>query len=200
MRLNTFIVILASTIFLTSCGTIVTKPTGRNATDQILSALSIEDSINAMDIGEKVQGKSVKVEVITQGIDKEYIEKNIYAWVRKSKGKLVEDVSTSDFTLQFFVQASGSDREETRWGIPVAIPSIDNNKLSLSRIDFYQNIKQVGRCRLWAYAYDPSGKFLFEQPPIYSAHNAGKVEILGFTIGKDTDIPELEVIEGTIKK
>jgi len=157
--------------------------------------MSIEDAVNAMTAGKHISGKKVFIRVSTPGIDKDYIESSVEAWIVHNDGLVALEEESADVILRVISQTSGSDIQEAKWCIPIVLPS-PQNALSLTTIDFYRSRSQVSRCRLWAYGLDPGGRLLFTQKPVLATHYVASPELFGVSIGKRSDLVELRVNQG----
>ena len=177
-------------ILATGCSTIQVIPTGRAASDQMLTAITIEEAVEKLDIDSHLRGKRVRLSVTGLGIDQAYTEEILKAKIRSANGTVAEDC-TPDLNLQVIVQTAGSDMERSKWGIPLVLPDL-RETLAVTQIDLYKNDIQVSRCRLWAYGMDNDQNILFEHPPVYVAHYVSNPELIGISLGKRSDIDDLE--------
>lgn len=201
---------------LAGCRTLKPSPTGRSAAEQYLIARTVEDAIMALEVGSRLEGRVLSVEVRAVGGEKDladlpYLREAIRAWARIQGAAFAEDRATSEATapngseeteskvaaeepdlrVEFLVQSLGSDLESSRWEIPIILPTLETG-LSVSRISIYRNDVQVSRCHMWAYAMEPDGTVAWRQPAVFSTHYLGERELLGLTLGKRTDLSELK--------
>jgi len=178
---------------LCGCSTIEVKPTGRVASDQLLNARTIEDAINSMTFGEVLKKKQISLNIATQGIDSEYLKAVVHSWISRNGGVCVVGDEPAEVELNVLVQVAGSDREDSSWSIPIIFPSFQAG-LSVTHITFYESITQVARCRLWAYAIDTHRRVIFNQLPIYRTHFLTNSTLFGVSLGRSTDLYELDRI------
>lgn len=184
--------------FLTfpACSTVKTAPTGRAASDQLLTALTLEDAVYSLAIDEQIRGRTVGLEIVGLGNDISFLRGVLEAKVRLAGGRVVPDDATPEVRLITIVQVAGSDLEQANWNVPILLPSI-NSGITVSKIGFVENDIQIGRCRLWAYGINPEGDVLFQHLPVYAAHFVSNPNVLGVSLGKRSDIPELRERRGT---
>ena len=198
MDLNRFsiVFIVLAGLLVGGCSTIKLQPSGRPATDQMLSTLSIEDAVNSMSIGKKVKDQRIQLEVMTPGIDVDYLEKVLISWIIRNGGRVVPEDAMPDLVLRILAQSTGSDEEESKVTIPIVLPTLQTG-LTTSEITFYRSRVQVARCRLWGYGVSPDGYVKFIQTPVLATHYVANPELLGMSLGKRTDVVELRQRHGT---
>jgi len=196
-----FVGVVVCCALVIGCSTIKVNPVGRAASDQMLNALSIEEAVNAMRSGHHMTGKVVRLEVVSQGIDKEYLESVIQSWILRSGGiMMIEDATPAmvpDLTFKVMAQTTGTDKEESAWSLPLALPSFRTG-LTIAYIDLYRSDIQVGRCRLWGFGINPEGRLMFTQEPVYGSRYVSNSQLFGLSLGKRSDIPQLEDRNGTL--
>lgn len=195
-----FLVMVASgsSLLLGGCRSIEVKPNGRAASDQFLVSTCVEGAMEKMGFAKDVGGKQIKLNVVGLGNDKEYIAEVLKSYVIHSGGVIAADTKTSpNLILNLMVQSAGSDQEIAKWVFPIAIPSFQSG-IGPTYIEFFKVSSQVARCHLWAYATDAESHLLFRQKPAYVQHYVTNREILGFTIGRTSDVNELKRNPGVL--
>jgi hypothetical protein len=189
--------ILFMVAMLLGCGSSLrTNPTGRSASDQMLVASTMRDAVDSLDIDHQLKDKVVELDIQGLGNDQVYLVELFKAKIRLAGGKVAGGDASPEIKLVVLVQMAGSDNEAAGWSIPIIFPSVGNG-LTTTKIDIYSNNLQVGRCRMWAYGLDMSDTVVFEHPPVYAAHYISNPELIGISLGKRTDIPELRSKTGT---
>jgi len=189
LKMARFLVFLLVFAFVCGCSTIQLQPTGRIASDQLLNARAIEDAVYSMSFSDRLRDRPVRLEVITQGIDNDYLISVIRAWVIHHGGCLAPKDTTAEIQLTVLVQVAGTDKEVSKWSIPIVLPSLQTG-LSVTSIDLYESLTQVARCRLWAYGTDGNQHRVFTQPPVYASHFLSNREVFGISLGRNSDIYE----------
>lgn len=199
-RLAVLLLLAICLVGLAGCRSIELKPSGRAASDQFLVASCIEGAMEKLEIADRIRGEKLKLNVPGIGNDREYIGAVLKSWVIQSGGVIAEDTKTSPgMILNLMVPAAGSDHEVAKWVLPIPIPVPSaQTGIAFSYIELFKVESEVGRCHLWAYATDPATKMLFRQEPVYIQHYITNREILGFTIGRTSDIRELKRNPGVL--
>jgi len=183
---------------LGGCRSIEVKPNGRAASDQFLVASCIEGALENLTIGAALKDRKIKVNVSGPGTDKDYIAEVMKSIIIRSGGTINADPKTSPtMILNLMVQSTGSDQEVAKWVLPIPIPSIQTG-ITLTYIQFFNVSTQVARCHLWAYATDPKENLLFRHEPIFITHHVTNREILGITMGRTSDLRELNRNPGVL--
>lgn len=199
-RTAPLLTVFACLSILGGCRTFELKPTGRAASDQFLISSCVEGVMEKFTVGPKLSDAVVDLKVVGLGNDREYIAEVLKSWVVQSGGTIAADTKTSPtMILNLMVQSAGSDSEVAKWvfPIPIPVPSFQSG-VTMTYLEFFKVSSQIGRCHLWAYATDPATNLLFRQEPVYVQHYITNREVLGFTLGRTSDISELDRNPGVL--
>ena len=181
-----------------ACAVVQVEPQGRVASDQLLVSLATEDTVRALQLRDAVYGKAVRLTVTSIGTvdqDLSYVTEALRARVLQEGGRVVSDDSEA-IELVAMIQTMGSDVDHSSVALPILIPALGS--VTASELAFYSNSKQIARCRMWVYAVDSNGMLTFTHPPIHTAHNVRNPKLLGITLGKYSDVDELDLSKGRI--
>ena len=194
------LVVAALPLLLAGCAVIQVKPEGRVASDQLLISLAAEDAVRALDLDAAVADKTVKLTVTHNGsvpTDLAYITQALRARVLHGGGRVWEaGPPRYDLELVAMVQTIGSDIDQSKVSLPVPLPTVGS--ISMSEVAFYEDSKQIARCRLWVFAVDKAGNVLFTHEPVHYAHRVRNPVLLGVTLGKWSDVKELDHTRGRV--
>ncbi|HQP98855.1 MAG TPA: hypothetical protein PLY86_10395 [bacterium] len=182
-------VVLLSSVFL-SCGTLQMSREGRSAADQMLTAVSIQDALNQLDLGTYVKEKKVTLTVAGHSSEIPYIEKAVAELLVEQGAVVVPPDAERDLNLTVVVDSAGSDLGSGGLAIPIPLPSVSTG-ITISKIDLVQTEEQEGLCRLWVYGTNPDGTHAFTTDPVFARHWVTNLSVLGFSLGHRSDLKEI---------
>jgi hypothetical protein len=191
------LLLLPLAVLTTGCAIVQVKPEGRVASDQLLISLAIEDAVRNLDLKPSVNGKKASLKVVSLGTvtqDVAYVTEAIKIRVSQCGGTVVEEGQAVQ--LVAFVETVGSDIDESKVAFPMPLPSVTS--MELSELEFYRDTKQIARCRLSVHTLDAEGNMLRSHGPVHIAHRVKNPVLFGITLGKGTDVKELNGSKGDI--
>lgn len=183
--------------WLSSCAVVQVGPQGRVASDQLLVSLAVEDAVRLLDLEPVVDQRQVLLKVVSVGsVEKDlaYIREALRARVSQCGGRAVSE--GHDLELVAMVQTIGSDIDRSAVGLPIPLPTVGS--VALSELHFYSDSKQISRCRMTLHAYARDGSGMGGQGPVHVAHRVRNPTLFGVTLGKFTDLKELNHSRGPV--
>jgi hypothetical protein len=198
MRQIFMVLVTAAVTLMTGCAVVKVSPQGRVASDQLLISIATEDTVAALQIKDLVEGKAIRLTVTSLGTvqqDLSYVTEALRARILQEGGRVTPDDKQA-IDLVAMIQTIGSDIDRTSIALPVPLPALGS--VAITKLSFYTDSKQVARCRMWLYAIDAEGKLIFTHPPIHTAHRIRNPVLFGFTLGKFSDVKELDHSKGSV--
>jgi hypothetical protein len=180
---------------LVGCSTFKQGPTGRAASDQFLISACIDDAVDALRAEENLRGRKTLLRLEgfkaeKDSVDEAYLREALRAWIIRNGAVPTDDPEQAELRLTALVQSVGSDILESAFRLPLPLPSLQTG-LVLADLVLYMNRTQLGRCHLWLYGVDEENRLVFSHPSVSSRHYIRSVELLGFSIGRWTDLKAL---------
>lgn len=178
-------------VSVSGCGTLNMQPSGRSGTEQLMSAISIQESLNQLNLKQFISGKTVTFTVTGHSDEIDYITKIIPSYLSRWEAKPVLDNASPDLSLTFVVDAAGTDIAKGGLALPIILPSLTNG-ITLSQIDVGTVTEQWNTCRLWVYITNPNGNVVYISDPAYEGLWIKNFNLLGLSLGRTKNFDETQ--------
>jgi hypothetical protein len=135
-------------------------PTSPSATSQLLVFRALERAVAALDV-DRLRGRRVALEVISQLFDHRFAAAYLETWLRTHA--VAVGGENPDLRLQVYLLTLGTDRGQTFVGIPAfQVPVLS---VPIPEIALFKWVRSRGRADVRIYAFDPASAAFVEALP-----------------------------------